>query len=138
VTQQVELVFPVDDDDRARAISGLQVLDALVVAEEVHAVARKAGLQRKVQLARRNDVEAETFLCDDAQELRRGERLGGVEDLSRAVHRGHVFRGALPYRRFVVDVKRGAMAAGDFNEVAATHLHVAGGVDPVRDREEQG
>ena len=58
IPQQLELLVPIDDDGRARAIRSLEVFDGLVVAEEMHSIARKAGLQREVQLTRRNDVEA--------------------------------------------------------------------------------
>src|SRR2546422_11359620 len=124
-TRRLDLVVAIDHDDRARAIGGLEVLDALVVAEEVDALARKVGLQREVKLARRDDVETEAFLRDDAKELRGGKRFGRVEDLSRAVHRRHVLRGALAHGRLVVHVKRRAMAASQLDEVTTAHLHVA-------------
>ena len=44
---------------------------------------------------------------------------------------------ALAHGGFVVDIERGAVLACKLDEVATAHLHVAGGVDPVREREEQ-
>ena len=43
----------------------------------------------------------------------------------------------LPHGGLVIDIERRAVGVGQLDEVAAAHLHVAGGVDPVRDREEQ-
>src|SRR5712691_12692494 len=77
LSQEVELVVAVYDYRRAGRLGGPEVIDALVVAQEMHAVTREPGLEREVQLAGRDYVQAEPFLGDHAQELRRCERLGG-------------------------------------------------------------
>src|SRR6202158_1349156 len=69
--------------------------------------------------------------------MRRRESLGRVEDLPARTHRGPVFRGALADRSLVIYTEGTAGVAGKLDEVAAAHLHVARGVDPVRDREQQ-
>ena len=135
--QQVELMVAVDDDRGPGAICGLQVLDALVVAQEVDAVGWKVGLQREMQLARGDDVEAQPLVGDHAEETGRGKGFGRVKDLPRAVHRRHVFGRTLADGCLVVDVERGTVAAGELDEVAAAHVDVAGSIDPVRDREKQ-
>src|SRR5229473_2440580 len=90
-----------------------------------------------MELARRHDVEPEAFFRDDAEEPRRREGLSGVEDLAGGAHGGHIFGGALPDRGLVVHVEGRAALARQIDQVASAHLHVAGGVDPVRDREKQ-
>ena len=127
----------VDHDRGSGAVRGLHVHHALVVAEKMDAVARKSRGQGEVQLARRHHVEAQPFFGDDTQELRRSEGLRRVQHLARTPHGRDVLRRAPAHSLFVVDIQRGSMPAGEIDEVAATHLHVASGVDPVRDREEQ-
>ena len=137
LAQKLELVLAVDDHRRAGVVCGFEVLSAFVVAEKVDEVLREARLQRDVQLARRHHIQPEPLLGDDAQELRRSEGLGRVKHLAGRAHGGHVFRGALPDRGLVIDVERRAVLPGQIDEIAAAHLHVAGGVHPVRDREQQ-
>ena len=137
VAQEVELVVAVDDDGRAGGVGGPEVLDALVVAQEVNALVREPGLQGQAQLTGGDDVEAEPLLGDHAQELRRREGLGRIKHLAARTHGRHVLGRPPAHGRLVVDVQGRAMAAGQLDEVAAPNLHVAGGVDPVRDREQQ-
>ena len=137
LAKQLELVLAVDDDRRAAAERGPQVVDALVVAEEMDAVARIAGPQRQVELARGHDVQAETLVRDDPEEARRRERLCRVQDLARRPHRGDVLACALPHRLLVVDVEGRAVAARELDDITTADLHAARGVDPVRDREQQ-
>jgi len=137
LAKQVELLVAVDDDRRARTVRSLEVLDALVVAEEMDAVAGKAGLQGEVELARRDHIQAKAFFGDDAKEPRRCKGLRRIEHLARPVHRGRVLGRPLADGCLVVHVERRAMAVSQLDEVAAAHLGVAGSVDPVRDREEQ-
>src|ERR1700674_1212592 len=135
--QQLELVIAVDDDRHAGPVRGLHVLAALVVAEKVNPVLRKARPQREMKLAGRDDVEAQPLCGDHAQELRRCECLGRVENLAGGARGRHVLGRALANRRLVIDIERSAVHASKLNQVAAAHLHVAGGVYPVSDREQQ-
>ena len=128
---------PVDDDSRTGTVRGIQVLAALVVAEKMNPVARKFRPQREVELACGDHVQPKSFLGDEPQELGRGKSLGGIEDLPCRSHRGDVFGRALTHRRFVVDVQGRSVLVSQLDEVATAHLHVAGGVDPVRDRVQQ-
>ena len=84
-----------------------------------------------------DDVETEALFGDHAQKLRRRKGLGRVEDLAAAAHCGHVLRRPLTDRRLVVHVERRAVRSREIGQVATAHLHVAGRVDPVRNREEQ-
>src|ERR1700686_664102 len=135
--QELELIVAIDDDRRAGPVRRLHVLAALVVAEKVDGVLRKTRPQSEMKRARRHDFEAQPLLGDHAQELGRRECFGRVENLTGGAHGCDVLGGTLANGRLVVDVKRSAMRAGKCDEVAAAHLHVAGGVYPVRDREQQ-
>src|SRR5260370_21813388 len=135
--KQLELVLAVDDDRRAGAIRGVHVLATLVVSQKVDAVLREPRAQREMKLAGRDHVATQSLFRDNPEELGRSECLGRVENLAPGAPGGDVFGGALPNRRLVVDVKRSAVLAGKLDEVSAAHLQVAGGVHPVRDREQQ-
>ncbi|OLE71971.1 MAG: hypothetical protein AUG05_07180 [Actinobacteria bacterium 13_1_20CM_2_66_18] len=130
LTQEVELVLAVDDDGGPGPVGRLQVLDALVVAEEMDTVGRKIRFQRQVQLAGGDDVESEALLGNHAKEPRRRKGFGRVQDLPRAAHRGHVLGRPLADGRLVVDVERSAMSSGQLDEVAAAHRSGAAGAAP--------
>src|SRR4029077_13544968 len=93
--QEVELLEAVDHDRGARAVRGPQVAEALVVAQEMNSFGGEIGAKGEVELAFGHDVEAESLLRDNPQELRRRERFGRVQNLTRPAHRGHVLSAAL-------------------------------------------
>ena len=90
-----------------------------------------------MQLTGGDDVETEPLIGDHTQKLRRRKGFGRVEHLAGAAHGGDILRRSLADRGLVVHVERRAVAPRELDEVAAAHLHVARGVDPVRDREKQ-
>src|SRR5205807_218487 len=131
---EVELVEAVDHQRGAGPPGRLDILRALVVAEEMDPLGRVAGAKGDLQLAGGDDVQAEALRGDHAKEAGAAECLRGVEDLAAVSHRLDVLAAADAYGLLVVDVERGAVRGGQVEQVAATNLDVATIVHPVRDR----